>query len=74
MVCVIDETQESGTSTYCVGEDNRVEILTAYGEANVDKVTVLNTTPTINTVMQFFYNYWYLIALIILAIIIVASL
>ena len=49
--------------------DNEVQILAPSGQTNALDVYALNAAPKTDTIMQFFYSYWYLIALIILGII-----
>jgi hypothetical protein len=54
--------------------DNEIQIITPSGQANALEVYTLNAAPKIDLVMQFFYSYWYIPALIILAIIMVVAL
>jgi len=49
--------------------DNEVQILAPSGQTNTLEVYTLNAAPKTDAIMQFFYSYWYLIALIILGII-----
>ena len=53
--------------------DNEVEILTPTGQANAVEAYSLNGTPKTDLIIQFFYSYWYILALIILAIIAAAA-
>jgi len=58
--------------------DNEVQILTASGQANTVEVYTLNAAtnaiPKTDVIMQFFYSYWYLVALIILGIVLAIAL
>ena len=54
--------------------DNEVQILAPSGQTNALEVYALNAAPKTDAIMQFFYSYWYLIALIILGIIAVIAL
>ncbi len=54
--------------------DNEVEILSPSGQANTVEVYTLNAAPKMDSIMQFFYSYWWIIALIILVITLVAAL
>ena len=49
--------------------NNEVQILAPSGQTNTVEVYTLNAAPKIDAIIQFFYSYWYLIALIILGII-----
>ena len=54
--------------------DNEIQILTPSGQSNAVEAYTLNAAPKTNIIIQFFYSYWYLIALIILGIVLVIAL